>query len=333
MKKVLVFIFTLALLGLGWLVFGPSAKQNPGTTEQQRPAPLKVGTNIWVGYEPLYLAQSLGFYQDAGIELVEFSNATQVLQAYKGGLIDVAALTLDEVFVLQTMQEKPKILLIVDFSNGADSIIAQPQFPDIQSLADKRIGVENTAMGGFFLARAFQASGLSLDQLQIIPLSVGEHEQAYLANRVDGLVTFDPTKSRLIKQGAHEVFNSSQIPGEIVDTLVANDQVIDHYRPALTRLVQGWDQAVRYIQEHSKKAAQAISKRLKVEPKLVLESYEGVKLINAQENYQMMKDPGSSIYKALKELPIFLQKKKLLTSAPETKHLLEPSLVQAVSQP
>lgn len=47
--------------------------------------PLRIGTNIWPGYEPLYLARNLGFYQGSSIKLVEMNSASAVIHALRSG--------------------------------------------------------------------------------------------------------------------------------------------------------------------------------------------------------------------------------------------------------
>ena len=63
-----------------------------------RPAqePLRLGTNVWPGYEPLYLARSRLSGSRAG-ETGGVRSATQVMHALETGAIDGGALTLDEV--------------------------------------------------------------------------------------------------------------------------------------------------------------------------------------------------------------------------------------------
>ncbi|MDQ6966158.1 MAG: hypothetical protein Q9M23_04455, partial [Mariprofundaceae bacterium] len=63
------------------------------------PAPkpdLRIGTNIWPGYEPLYLARSLGLFKDTGISLIEYPSSTETMRALRHGSIEAGALTLDE---------------------------------------------------------------------------------------------------------------------------------------------------------------------------------------------------------------------------------------------
>lgn len=60
---------------------------------------LKVGTNLWPGYESLYLAQNLGFFDNKAIKLIEMPSATEVAHAFRNKTLDIAALTLDESLV------------------------------------------------------------------------------------------------------------------------------------------------------------------------------------------------------------------------------------------
>ena len=62
---------------------------------------LKVGTNIWPGYEPLYFAANhMPDFGSADINIQRFFNASEVSSAFEIGLIDVAALTLDEAVMI-----------------------------------------------------------------------------------------------------------------------------------------------------------------------------------------------------------------------------------------
>ena len=86
---------------------------------------MHIGTNVWPGYEPLYLARELGYFDDQPIHLVEHAAATEVIRAFRNGTIDAAALTLDEVLLLAQHGQNPRIVLVMDFSQGGDTLIVQ----------------------------------------------------------------------------------------------------------------------------------------------------------------------------------------------------------------
>ncbi|MET0919194.1 MAG: hypothetical protein ABWY07_12320, partial [Burkholderiales bacterium] len=49
---------------------------------------LRIGTNVWIGSEPLYLARELGHLDPAVVQLVEYPSASEVLRAYRNQAID-----------------------------------------------------------------------------------------------------------------------------------------------------------------------------------------------------------------------------------------------------
>src|SRR3989339_1550379 len=153
---------------------------------------LNLGANAWLGYEPLFFARKLGFYNNEEIRLVEYTSATMVIKAFKNGVINAATLTMDEVLLLAETDEDFKVVLLCDISKGGDSILAKPDYKDLKSLAGKRIGLEQSALGGFFFSRALDIEGLTPDQFQLVYLEADEHEQAFLKGEVEAVVTFEP---------------------------------------------------------------------------------------------------------------------------------------------
>ena len=61
--------------------------------------PLRIGTNVWTGSEPLYLARDLGYLDPRTVQLVEYPSASEVLRAFRNQAIDGAVISLDEVLV------------------------------------------------------------------------------------------------------------------------------------------------------------------------------------------------------------------------------------------
>ena len=90
--------------------------------------PLRIGINAWPGYEFLYLAQERGLYAAEGVQvkLVEFSSLADARRAYKKGQLDGFATTLVEVIQARAESDQtPEVVLAVDYSEGADMIIAK----------------------------------------------------------------------------------------------------------------------------------------------------------------------------------------------------------------
>ena len=153
-------------------------------------APLKIGTSVWPGYEPLFLARDLGYYENSPVRLVEYTSATQVIRAYRNSAIQAAVLTLDEVLLLVEDGLDPRVVLVMDISHGGDVIIAKPEIKSLSEIRGHKVGVENTALGGYFLTRALETVGLKSSDVGIIFSEVDEHETMFLKGDFDAVVTF-----------------------------------------------------------------------------------------------------------------------------------------------
>ena len=126
---------------------------------------LRLGTNIWPGYEPLYLARELGYLDNNQVRLIEYTSTSQVIKAYRNGLLDAAAVTLDEAISLLSNGENPRLVLVMDISNGADVLIGQAGFKQVVDIKGKRIGVEHTALGAYFINRVLEKNGLGISDI------------------------------------------------------------------------------------------------------------------------------------------------------------------------
>lgn len=294
--------------------------------------PLRLGTNVWPGYEPLYLARELGYLGEGSVRLVEYLSASEVLRAFRNQSLEAAALTLDEVLVLLQNGIPVQIFLVTDVSHGGDVILARPEITRFEQLAGKRVGVEGGALGGYVLSRALDRHGLALDAIDIVHLEVHEHAAAYEAGRVDAVVTFEPVRTRLLAAGAKEVFSSREIPGEIVDVLVVHRRYASSHGDALEHLVQGWFQALVHLEQDPRDAARRMSERLRISPEAVLASYDGLGLPSREENLTLLEGPSASLLPVARRLEQLMLKMQLLSSPVDLNPLLAPHAVKVATQ-
>ena len=291
--------------------------------------PLRIGTNLWPGYEPLYLARELGYLNPERIQLNEYPAATDVLRAFRDDKLDAAALTLDEVLTLREAGIPVKVVLVMDISDGGDVILAHPLIARFEDLKGKRIAVESGALGAYIITRALDLNDMELKDVLIAHIDVDEHEAAYLDGRVDAAVTFEPVRTRLLAVGAREVFSSKEIPGEIVDVLVIHERVLNkEYEPATSELMKGWFDALAYLQNNPEQASQLIGKRLDISASDALASFEGLKLPSIDQNRQMLGGEEPSLNKVLGRLERTMLKNYLLLKSINTDDILSPSLLQ-----
>ena len=280
--------------------------------------PLVVGTNVWPGHEPFYLARALEFFGVPDVKLAEYSSMTQSIRAFRNGTIHVAAITLDEALLLR--------------ESGIDVyvILAAPGINDLKDLKGKRVGVENTALGAYVLARALQRAQIAPTDITVVSREIGEHESAIARKNVDAVVTFEPVRSRLLAQGMTEIFDSSMIPGEIVDALVVRRETLKPRSGQLTLLLAGWFKALRYLEEQPESAAQLMAPRLQIKPKEVLASYEGLLLPGLEENKKILDGPTPSLNETVSRLANVMMDLALLDSSARFEEMACPDILMTL---
>lgn len=291
----------------------------------QRPeGPFRVGTNRWPGYEPLYLARGLGYFNGTPIRLAEYPSTTEVINAFRNGAIEAAALTLDEAFLLAQDKIDAHIVLVFDYSQGADVVMAHAGIKDIPDLKGRRIGAEITALGAYMLSRALQTGGLDLSDVEVTPMPVDEHERAFKERRVDAVVTFEPVRTKLIAAGGRIIFDSSLIPGEIIDVLVVRGDVLEK-RPGVVRhVLQKWFDALEYLKKEPEDAAGHMAKRLGFSGGEFLESLKGIKIPDFDENRRMLEGREPGILGPARRLMDRMLQSKLLREPVDPGRLIEP---------
>lgn len=287
--------------------------------------PLRIGTNVWPGYEPLYLAaERERWHQWLDVRLVEYPSATEVLRAFRNRALEAAALTLDEVLTLREAEIPLKVVAVLDVSAGGDAILAKPHLERFSDLAGHRVGVESSALGAYVLMRALEINGLQLDQIEVVHLDISTHERAFRNNTVDAVVTFEPVKTLLLSAGAHEVFSSREIPGEVVDVLVVHADVLRAEQESLRAAVASWFSALDYMQEEPLAAARFTARRLQLSPQEVIASHEGLEFPDAAANRRLL---GGELQQTLQRLQKTLIDNGLLHHPQPTERLLDTQLL------
>nr|WP_037043520.1 ABC transporter substrate-binding protein [Pseudomonas sp. BAY1663] len=272
---------------------------------------LRIGTNRWLGYAPLYLADDLGWTAPSGLRLVEYPNTTGVLRGFRNGLLDAAMLTLDETLALQDSAGELdlEIILVSDVSAGADVLFARAPVTTLRDLKGRRIGVENTALGAYILSRLLDQAQLHIDDLSVVSLPVHEQAAAFTANRVDAVISFASEGPVLEAQGARRIFDSRLLPGEIVDVMVIDRRRVSAEQRR--RLKALWLDALRTWQETRDESDPRLRKRLGLSAEALQVTLDGLLMGDAPLNREWFE--GGQLKRSIEQLSQYMSERRLLS--------------------
>jgi NitT/TauT family transport system substrate-binding protein len=293
---------------------------------------VRVASNVWVGYEPLFLARELGYYDHTKLRLVESSSNTTNLMALATGDAEAATLTLDEFLVAREGGLPLRVILVFDESAGADVVMARPDIRTLTDLRGKRIGVEETAVGALMYSQMLQAANLSPEEVVKRPLTTERHLAAYEAREVDALVTFEPYATRLAKAGARRLLDSSRFPGLIVDVLAARADALETSAEVFSRLVAGHFRALSYLQAEPARAAALMAPRMGIEPAEVLAALKGVHLLDLAANQAWLSGPQPRLIATARQVGQVMLENELLRAPPPVDGLVDARFLPPVPE-
>ncbi len=318
------------LLGLGCVLIY-AALALSGCARAPDPA-LRIGTNVWIGSEPLYLARELGRLDAKAVQLVEYPSASEVLRAFRNQAIDGMVISLDELFGLAADGFRPRVVLIVDVSNGADVVVGRRGMRSMKDLWGKSVAVESSALGAFVLSRALALNGMQASDVNVIHLESNEQPAAFEKGLVDGAVTFDPYRAQFLQAGARTLFDSTQIPGEIVDLLAIRDTAITKNPDAVRALLTGWFGAIDYLKSEPQDAARRMGIRQQTTGEQFLQTLKGLRIPSREENLRMLGGPKPELVVTGNRLSVLMLDAKLISQEPAIEELLAPGPLASMAK-
>lgn len=256
-------------------------------TKPPRPQ-LKIGTNLWAGYTPLYLARNMGALEDSKYKLIQYTSATEVIRSFRNKSIDLAAITIDEAVKLYNDGRDFKIVLVLDESSGADAIIAQPQIKKVNQLKNKKIGVEHTALGGYILSLFLNQQKWTNNDIRVIYMEPSQHVKAFKNKTIDAVMTYEPVLSEIKDLKGNILFDSSMIPGKILDVLVADSSVLQSHPEDIKQLIQTWQKSLNHINQNPDISFELITRTKSSNKQNVQTLFKGIRLLGLEENISLL---------------------------------------------
>jgi len=290
--------------------------------------PLRIGSSPWPGYEPLYLARDLGYFDDIKVNLFELPSSDISLESFRNRSTDIATLTLDGILELLSEGVRLKMILIMDVSHGGDVALASPDIKTLADLKGKRVAAVNIPLGVYMVSRMLEKAGLERKDIELSLMAETQQEAIYAQGKADVIVTYDPVKTKLQNAGMKVLFDSSEIPNEIFDILVVHEDVYQSRKRDLCRLVDRWFKALDYIQTNQQDAAVRISRRLDVTVEEYNDMMKGIVIPDKSKQQDFLGGENPGIYGAAEKLRNIMLKEKMLKGKVDYNNTVDSSFVE-----
>lgn len=214
----------------------------------QEKTEFRVAWSIYVGWMPW------GYLEDSGImdkwaekygidvEIVQINDYVESINQYTAGAFDgVSATNMDTLSIPSGGGVDTTVLIVGDFSDGNDAVILKGE-GDLASLAGKPVNLVELSVSHYLLARALDSVGMTEADLDgVINTSDADMIAAFATSDVEAVVTWNPLVSAIMEDpAANKLFDSSDIPGEIIDLMVVNTETLEANPDFGKALVGAW---------------------------------------------------------------------------------------------
>jgi NitT/TauT family transport system substrate-binding protein len=222
--------------------------------------------SIYAGWMPWYYAKDHGILKKwadrykIAIDVVEMDYIPSV-EAYVAGKVDAGVMTNMEALDMPAKSGVDTTVLVVgDYSNGNDALLVRG-ISDVKGLKGTEVYLVELSVSHYLLARALEMHGVKESELKVVNTSDSDIAPAFIANkRQKAVVTWNPMVMSIEQTpGVTKIFDSSKIPGEILDLLVVNTKVLGDDPRVAEALVGAWYEVMSLMSQRGPEADKAMT--------------------------------------------------------------------------
>lgn len=193
----------------------------------------KVCWTIYVGWMPWDYAAQQGIVKKwadrygISIDVVQVNDYVESINQYTNGGFDGCTMTnMDALTIPAAGGVDSTALVVGDFSNGNDGVVLKGK-DTTGNVKGRSFNLVELSVSHYLLARWLGTIGLGEKDIKVVNTSDADIVAAYATPDVTAVVTWNPLLAEVrAMPDSVEVFDSSKIPGEIIDLMVVNTETL-----------------------------------------------------------------------------------------------------------
>ena len=269
-----------------------SAAAGPAFAEETTDVTMAFCT--WTGYAPMFIAQELGYFEEAGInmDIQVIEDESTYAALITRGSIQFLATAQDPNIKMFANGADSRYVLAMDASVGADGLVAGADIETLDDLAGKTLALDKSASSYYFFLTALEnGSSLTEDDINVADMSdTTEAGLAFMGGSVDAAIMWEPELSEALDgvEGAHALVTSADYPETILDSLVVNTAFAEEHPEIVDAVAEAWYKAIDYMNENPEEAYELMSSGFEeVTAEDIAADVEGLEFYGRAENEEL----------------------------------------------
>lgn len=189
--------------------------------------------SIYVGWMPWDFGAQQGIVKkwadkyDIEINVTQINDYVESINQYTAGQYDGCTMTnMDALTIPAAGGVDSTALIVGDFSNGNDGLILKGK-TSLSDVKGQNVNLVELSVSHYLLARGLESVGMAEKDVTVVNTSDADMVSAYATTDVTAVTTWNPLLSEILAMpNSNKVFDSSQIPGEIIDLMVVNTETL-----------------------------------------------------------------------------------------------------------
>ncbi len=263
MARIASSVFRRGLVSFVLACFAMTAAQSASAAEKTE---FKVAWSIYVGWMPWDYAGQSGILKKWAdkygikIELTQINDYVESINQYTAGQYDACVMTnMDALTIPAAGGVDSTALIVGDYSNGNDGIVLKGAGKKLADIKGQSVNLVELSVSHYLLARALDTVGLAERDVKVVNTSDADMVGAFAAPSVTAVVTWKPLLSEITAVPKTTlVFDSSKTPGEILDLMIVNSEVLKANPKLGKALVGAWYETMALMQGKDAKSSAAL---------------------------------------------------------------------------
>ncbi|MFU8814010.1 MAG: ABC transporter substrate-binding protein [Pseudomonadales bacterium] len=294
---------------------------------------LKIGYSDWPGWVAWQVAIENDWFAEAGVDVTfEWFDYVASMDAFAAGQIDAVTMTNGDGLVTGATGARSVMILINDYSDGNDMVVAGPGIDSVADLKGRKVGVEIGFVGHLLLLDALQQSGMSEADVELINVPTNETPQVLASGQVDAIVAWQPSSGMALQlvPGSKAIYSSANQPGLIYDVLAVNPASLANRRDDWAKVVEVWYRVVDYFYDPETRddAIAIMASRVGLPAERYAAFVDGTRILKLEEAKAFFEraDGFESLYGSSKIADDFNIANKVYSEPQDIDSYIDPSL-------
>lgn len=247
-----------------------------------------IGSNIWTGIAPMYLAQEQGLFESHNLttKIVTLEWSVDRIAPLRNKQVDALNTTLDSALIEIEKNSNLEIFMPLDYSFGGDAVISNKKYSSIEELRGKTIGVEKGWVGHFFLDYVLAKHGITSSEITIKDIKASDIGKELLLGSIDAASVQEPWLTKIKEYGDFNILKTTKdYPPLVYAVLLVNKDVLKQKRKHFQAFKKSWHSSIKLLTNEPVESIRSVAPYLGLSEAELAEQLVNIEFNNIQKYF------------------------------------------------